>query len=550
MAKKAASAKNPVKKSAKKTGAESTPKKKSAPSQPAKAVALTAAKAEYALSVSERTKIKKLLRTKTLEGVTLGLTLLKSTAATPADWEAIFTPQICTSLLNSWVPEIWELVAKSLKSFPALMKSFEKVAVTRLLTRHSDKGGRDFIEAVVPELQPELADLFGDFFANYPHLLSLSITKLSDHAAESLSKLKFGLYLDDLTTLSDRAAESLAKIKGFLILDNLTTLSDEASESLAKHKGVQLNLNGLATVSDSVAKSLANYDGELLLRGVTTLSDSVAKSLGNNNLALSLDLWLSHNGAVCRPAFVKRWSAAKRPRAFMEFISIPAGSFTMGSPEKEKGRFNNEKQVGVTITRAFELGKTVVTQKQWTEVMGTDSWNWENLKETGDNYPAVNVSWLDASLFCEHLTSYEREAGRLSANQTYRLPTEAEWEHACRAGTTTAYSFGDDESSLKKYAWYDRNSRNKLHEVATKKPNPWGLFDMHGNVREWCEDWHEESLSGGNDPKGPSAGSYRVFRGGNWYYDGPSDCRSAYRSYCHPTIRHGTLGFRIVRVLL
>jgi len=204
--------------------------------------------------------------------------------------------------------------------------------------------------------------------------------------------------------------------------------------------------------------------------------------------------------------------------------------------------------VPVTITRAFELGKTVVTQKQWTDVMGTDPWNWEDLKETGDNYPAVYVSWNDASLFCEHLTSYEREAGRLSANQTYRLPTEAEWEYACRAGTTTAYSFGDDKSSLGDYAWYDSGS--ELHEVATKKPNPWGLFDMHGNVWEWCEDWHEDSLSGGNDPKGPSSGSDRVLRGGNWNSDA-SNCRSALRSHVYyPASRYGYFGFRIVRVLL
>ena len=418
MARKVVSEKNPAnnlaKNPAKKTGAESTLKKKSAPSQPAKAVALTAAKAEHALSVSERAKIKKLLGTKTLEPVSLGLTLLESTATTPADWAAIFTPQICTSLLNSWVPEIWELVGKSLESYPELSTSFQTLALERYHKRPS------------------------------------------------------------------------------------------------KHE---------------------DYDGLLLARK-----------------------------AVCRPAFVKRWSAAEHPRAFMEFISIPAGSFTMGSPEKEKGRFNNEKQVGVTITRAFELGKTVVTQKQWTEVMGTDPWNWENLKQTGDNYPAVYVSWLDASLFCEHLTSYEREAGRLPANQTYRLPTEAEWEYACRAGTTTAYSFGDAESSLGDYAWYCENSGvdsaglsngdSKLHEVATKKPNPRGLFDMHGNVWEWCEDWYKDFLSGGNDPQGPSAGSDRVFRGGNWLSDA-SFCRSADRTYRNPTgsgYRYG--GFRIVRVLL
>ena len=395
MAKKAASAKNPVKK----TGAKSTPKKKSAPSQPAKAGALTAAKAEHALSVSERAKIKKLLRAKTLDGVTLGITLLESTAATPADWEAIFTPQIFTSLLNSWVPEIWGLVGKSLESYPELSTSFQTLALERYRKRPS------------------------------------------------------------------------------------------------KHE---------------------DYDGLVLARK-----------------------------AVCRSAFVKRWSAAEHPRAFMEFISIPAGSFTMG----EKDRGDDENQVPVTITRAFELGKTVVTQKQWTEVMGTDPWNWENDKETGDNYPAVYVSWDDASLFCEHLTSYEREAGRLSEKQTYRLSTEAEWEYACRAGATTAYSFGDAESSLKKYDWYDKNSRNKLHEVAMKKPNPWGLFDMHGNVSEWCEDWHDDSLSGGDDPKGPSAGDFRVFRGGSWNFDA-SNCRSAFRGGCYPSRRLKDLGFRIVRVLL
>ena len=232
----------------------------------------------------------------------------------------------------------------------------------------------------------------------------------------------------------------------------------------------------------------------------------------------------------------------------MEFISIPAGSFTMGSPEKEKGRSDDdEKQVPVTITRAFELGKTVVTQQQWIEVMGTTPWKDET---EGDNYPAVDVSWDDATEFCKKLTALEHKRGKLPANQTYRLPTEAEWEYACRAGTTTAFSCGDDESKLGDYAWYADNPDSKLHEVATKKPNPWGLFDMHGNVWEWCEDWYEDLLSGGNDPKGPSAGSYRVIRGGNWY-GYASFCRSADRTYRNPTgsgYRYG--GFRIVRVLL
>ena len=248
----------------------------------------------------------------------------------------------------------------------------------------------------------------------------------------------------------------------------------------------------------------------------------------------------------------------------MDFISIPAGSFTMGSPEKEKDRYGNENQVPVTITQAFELGKTVVTQQQWIEVMETTPWKAEDEDEDeaedededededpptpeGDNYPAVSISWDDATEFCAKLTALEHKSGKLPANQTYRLPTEAEWEYACRAGTTTAYSFGDAESKLGDYAWYDDNSGDEPHEVATKKPNPWGLFDMHGNAWEWCEDWHEGSLSGGNDPKGPSAGSYRVIRGGNWYYNA-SGCRSANRDCDGPSYRGR--GFRIVRVLL
>ena len=259
-------------------------------------------------------------------------------------------------------------------------------------------------------------------------------------------------------------------------------------------------------------------------------------------------------------------AAGKRPNANsigMKFILIPAGKFTMGSPKKEKDRGDDEKQVNVTITRAFELGKTVVTQKQWTEVMGTTPWEDQDAAEAeyeygdedfdpltleSDNYPAVLISWDDATMFCKKLIALERKSGKLSPKQTYQLPTEAEWEYACRAGTTTAYLFGDDESSLGEYAWYIENSDNTPHEVATKKPNPWGLFDMHGNVWEWCEDWYEESLSGGNDPKGPSTGSSRVVRSGSWY-DGASSCRSAGRGD-YPSRRYSIYGFRIVRVLL
>ena len=263
----------------------------------------------------------------------------------------------------------------------------------------------------------------------------------------------------------------------------------------------------------------------------------------------------------------------------MEFISIPAGSFTMGSPETEEvrgdSRRDDENQVPVTITQAFELGKTVVTQKQWIEVMETTPWKAADEDEDsdedededpptpeGDNYPAVSISWDDATEFCAKLTALEHKSGKLPANQTYRLPTEAEWEYACRAGTTTAFSCGDEDNEIElvDYAYFygdnDYDYSEPL-EVATLEPNPWGLFDMHGNVWEWCEDWYEKSLSGGNDPKGPSAGSDRVVRGGDCgsYASG---CRSASRGSNdparrgndNPADRRDHFGFRIVRVLL
>ncbi len=192
----------------------------------------------------------------------------------------------------------------------------------------------------------------------------------------------------------------------------------------------------------------------------------------------------------------------------MELIEIPAGKFTMGSPLKE--HHDHEAQVAVTLTKPFGLGKTEVTQGQWKSVRGTEPWDGKAGVKTDKDRPATYVSWGDATEFCEKLTDLERKAGKLKANEEYRLPTEAQWEYACRAGTTTAFSFGDDESKLGEYAWYDGNTKNIdrewAHKVGTKKPNPWGLHDMHGNVAEWCEDWHDEKLSGGVDPVGLNAG--------------------------------------------
>ena len=257
----------------------------------------------------------------------------------------------------------------------------------------------------------------------------------------------------------------------------------------------------------------------------------------------------------------------------MEFVRIPAGTFMMGSPTSEVGRDNDESQVRVTISRPFYLGKYEVTQKQWRAVRGTDP-----SKFKGDDCPVECVSWDDANAFCAKLTERERDAGRLPQNMKYTLPTEAQWEYACRAGTTTRFSFGNSASDLCRYGnFYDKSGDRKYDADYRKKnnwklppdtawddgyvetapvgryrPNAWGLYDMHGNVWEWCADYYNPELTAGTDPcrTTPGSGEYgsrRVGRGGGW--SGPGrDCRSAIRGCSSPGIRNGDLGFRVCAV--
>ena len=195
----------------------------------------------------------------------------------------------------------------------------------------------------------------------------------------------------------------------------------------------------------------------------------------------------------------------------MKFKLIPVGMFTMG-----EGDDAHE----VTLTVPFKMGVHEVTQAQYEQVMGSNPSRYK-----GSDHPVEEVSWDDAVEFCRRLSALPAEK---SAGNVYRLPTEAEWEYACRAGTTTKYSFGDDESELGDYAWYGVNSDN-THPVGGKLPNAWGLYDMHGNVWEWCQDWYDDYPSGAvTDPTGPASGSSRVYRGGGWESTA-ADCRSGVR---------------------
>lgn len=229
-----------------------------------------------------------------------------------------------------------------------------------------------------------------------------------------------------------------------------------------------------------------------------------------------------------------------------DMVRIPPGTFVMGSPVTEKDRdLDEDPLTNVTLSYGFWMGKYEVTQREYEAIMGSNpSWF------KGDpNRPVEQVTWKDATAYCARLTEIEQAAGRLPAGYAYRLPTEAEFEYACRAGTATRFSFGDDPdyTQLGQFAWYGDNSANATHPVGQKTPNPFGLYDIYGNVWEWCLDWYQDPYPGGNviNPSGPGLAVSRVFRGGGWDYVAAS-CRSAYRNNVAPTRRTNYLGFRVV----
>ena len=221
--------------------------------------------------------------------------------------------------------------------------------------------------------------------------------------------------------------------------------------------------------------------------------------------------------------------------ASFDMVAIKGGTFQMGSNES-----SDEKPIHTVTVSDFSIGKTEVTQAQWVAVMGSKPSNFK-----GDNLPVETVSWDDIQVFINKLNT--------KTGKTYRLPTEAEWEYAAGASTSPVtdrnkYAGTNSESSLGNYAWYSANSGSKTHPVGTKQPNQFGLYDMSGNVWEWCSDWYGSySSSPQNNPKGASSGSFRVLRGGSWS-DVAQRCRVAYRLSYAPDNRYAYLGFRPVLV--
>lgn len=241
----------------------------------------------------------------------------------------------------------------------------------------------------------------------------------------------------------------------------------------------------------------------------------------------------------------------------MRFVSIPPGTFIMGSPLDEIGRESDETQHSVIISKGFFISETEVTQEQWKKLMGDNPSGFKNL---GLDRPVEQVSWNDSMAFIDKLNNVE-------GTDKYRLPTEAEWEYACRAGSTSAFSGGEiTETSCKTIpalagmAWYCANAKSETHPVGTKTPNAWGLYDMHGNVHEWCLDsctrssvWTRRTgvitntyKDGVIDPVS-SEGELRIFRGGCWNQSSRY-VRSADRNYFRPIARRTYIGFRVVKI--
>ncbi len=252
--------------------------------------------------------------------------------------------------------------------------------------------------------------------------------------------------------------------------------------------------------------------------------------------------------------------------AGIKFCWCPSGKFIMGSPADEPEHRNNEEQVEVILTKGFWTGKYELTQRQWKNIEGMLPGELTNQLPEANDYPVGNVNFPETEAFCKKLTNLAHQSGELPSNWEFRLPTEAQWEYACRAGTTTATAFGNKLNRLqanfqgKSYNGAEDigPSLNKATKAGSYPPNAWGLHDMHGNIFEWCRDWFQDKLPGGTDPdlydakntatKNRTGDLSRVRRGGCWADDG-WPCRSAFRLKFEPERRYDHIGFRIVAVL-
>ena len=343
--------------------------------------------------------------------------------------------------------------------------------------------------------------------------------------------------LSDLVQQRDEAQSKVSKIEAFI---------EAYGEESANAKEVLILKERLATLNSKVKDGKKFSDiVESLNASIDRLVDDVIGSSQMNTMNYSKDK-TSIEYSVLR-SYVRPFLAQTA------FVPVKAGTFNMGSPLSEKDRYHDETQHQVTLTKDFEIGSTEATQLQWVVVMGSNPSSFKKESHCPESYMEINgvslcsdfpvegVSWNDVK---EYISAYNKRA---KDNFTYRLPTEAEWEFAARAGTSTTYSFGNSSSELTDYAWFSENSGEQTRAVATKEPNPLGIYDVHGNVLEWVEDWYGKYPNRSvTDPTGSKSGSNRVMRGSSWY-NIAHYLRSANRKYDKPSLHWTDVGFRLVR---
>ena len=329
-----------------------------------------------------------------------------------------------------------------------------------------------------------------------------------------------GTALDLLRVARSQPSDSLPRnILAAWLQDNAVATGDEDSCDLSEALQKSFSTDKLVLLPPETAQRLHPFVGALQgwFHGVQDNSDEVAR------------LWLLPPNSI-----------ELAPEVWIELQLIPAGTFLMGTPETEKERDPNETQHEVTLTQPFLIGKYPVTQAQWEAVMGSNPSYFQ-----GDNLPVEEVSWDDAQSFCGKV--HEK------TGHTVCLPTEAQWEYSCRAGTSTPFHFGQElngtQANCDGNYPYGTTQKGpylgKTSPVGSYPANAWGLYDMHGNVWEWCQDWHgdypKQSVT---DPRGPEVGSDRVLRGGGWS-NGAVHCRSAFRYWLDPSYRLDWNGFRL-----
>lgn len=353
-----------------------------------------------------------------------------------------------------------------------------------------------------------------------------------------------------------------AYVIGYLLGRNVKPLVDGHLDRAALIRGFEDAANGRAFAGGADDRQAASYvTGFDLARmtlgrveldvDVTFLSEGCRDALGDLDSRVTQKEFEAAVTAL-GPHRVQKVQVVTNSMG-MQLVRIPAGEFSMGSTDNT----DSQPVHRVRITRPFLMGQTEVTQGQFAKVMGTTPWRGRQHVKEGPDVAVSYVTWNDAVEFCRRLTESERKTGRLAAGRSYRLPTEAEWEYACRAGTTTRFSFGDDKRLLGDHAWWgglddaqgNATTEQYAHAVGLKRPNPWSLFDVHGNVYEWCVDTYDENYYAASPPADPRNTSgdpqLRVVRGGGWVVVG-SGCSSALRNRVLPTVRNHFIGFRVV----